>query len=216
MDTHRSARDALPHVSRLFRRAPNLVHNYVKLADILDAWWFHRRRGLPADPPLVSSPVFDFDDTSLVSPLHTHPQPSSQHLQLPRQHSHNPRVGNPFSDSESDYSSRGSDNVKTEKVENNYADPRRAGGLSVRQDVKDVEENADMQKLLTLPEIDIPPELRRQTPREMACTLMEHQKISLTWLIQQEQDSHKKGGLLAGTLVWSCPITMCPITMVSC
>lgn len=33
---------------------------------------------------------------------------------------------------------------------------------------------------------------------QMSCTLMEHQKIGLTWLIEQEMDSKKKGGLLAG------------------
>jgi hypothetical protein len=58
----------------------------------------------------------------------------------------------------------------------------------------------NVQKLLVLPDIDIPPRLRKETPRQMAesCKLMEHQKVCLTWLVRQEEDKHKKGGLLAG------------------
>ncbi|KAK2602841.1 hypothetical protein N8I77_009346 [Diaporthe amygdali] len=41
---------------------------------------------------------------------------------------------------------------------------------------------------------------RKQTPKQMSCTLLEHQKIGLTWLIEQEKDRQKKGGLLADTM----------------
>ncbi|OTB13127.1 hypothetical protein K445DRAFT_24943 [Daldinia sp. EC12] len=58
----------------------------------------------------------------------------------------------------------------------------------------------ELDNLLSMPEIDIPPEQRKGTPAAMSCTLMEHQKVCLTWLIQQEEDAHKKGGILADTM----------------
>ncbi|KAI0109821.1 SNF2 family N-terminal domain-containing protein [Daldinia grandis] len=58
----------------------------------------------------------------------------------------------------------------------------------------------EIQNFLTMPEIDISPEQRKSTPASMSCTLMEHQKVCLTWLIQQEEDVHKKGGILADTM----------------
>lgn len=55
-----------------------------------------------------------------------------------------------------------------------------------------------LQELLALPPVSIPPGQRERTPYQMACMLMEHQKVCLTWLVQQEDDPNKKGGLLAG------------------
>lgn len=73
-------------------------------------------------------------------------------------------------------------------------------GLGVQSSQNDHHEN--VQKLLVLPDIDVPPQLRKETPRQMAesCKLMEHQKVCLTWLVRQEEDKHKKGGLLADTM----------------
>ncbi|RYP61070.1 hypothetical protein DL770_009854 [Monosporascus sp. CRB-9-2] len=73
------------------------------------------------------------------------------------------------------------------------------GSHNVR-DMRDVKEQEDIQRLLSLPDIDIPSAQRKETPRAMSCALMEHQRVCLTWMIQQEQDSHKKGGLLADTM----------------
>lgn len=56
----------------------------------------------------------------------------------------------------------------------------------------------DVQNLLVLSEVDIPPNQRKQTPKQMSCDLTEHQRIGLTWLLEQEKDRKKKGGLLAG------------------
>lgn len=56
----------------------------------------------------------------------------------------------------------------------------------------------NVRDLLILPPINIPRRDRKQTPRQMRCQLMEHQKVCLTWMIRQEEDEHKKGGLLAG------------------
>jgi SNF2-related domain len=46
------------------------------------------------------------------------------------------------------------------------------------------------------PDEDLPAELRKGTPAEMATTLLEHQKLGLTWLTRQEEGSNK-GGILA-------------------
>ncbi|KAF2638353.1 hypothetical protein P280DRAFT_456301 [Massarina eburnea CBS 473.64] len=43
---------------------------------------------------------------------------------------------------------------------------------------------------------EVQPEEREQTPIKMASTLMEHQKIALTWLLKMERSS-SKGGILA-------------------
>lgn len=43
---------------------------------------------------------------------------------------------------------------------------------------------------------DLPPEMRKGTPEDMSATLLEHQKLGLTWLIRQEE-GHNKGGILA-------------------
>ncbi|ROW15882.1 hypothetical protein VPNG_02557 [Cytospora leucostoma] len=88
---------------------------------------------------------------------------------------------------------------------NTGADADGAGGNSddfVDDSIRSAQmgHHEDVQKLLILPEIDIPRERRKQTPRGMSCQLMEHQKVCLTWLLQQEEDKHKKGGLLADTM----------------
>ncbi|POS79014.1 DNA repair protein RAD5 [Diaporthe helianthi] len=55
----------------------------------------------------------------------------------------------------------------------------------------------DVQNLVVLSEMNIPPSKRRHTPKQMACDLTEHQRIGLTFLLQQENDRNKKGCLLA-------------------
>lgn len=66
------------------------------------------------------------------------------------------------------------------------------------QHVQDDGGQDDVQNLLVLSEVNIPPSQRKQTPRQMSCDLTEHQRIGLTWLLEQEKDRNKKGGLLAG------------------
>ncbi|CAN8104253.1 unnamed protein product [Discula destructiva] len=59
----------------------------------------------------------------------------------------------------------------------------------------------DIRRLLQdLPDIDIPPEDRANTPIQMAIELMPHQKVALKWLKDQENNRSKKGGLLADTM----------------
>lgn len=66
------------------------------------------------------------------------------------------------------------------------------------QDFEDDGHRDDVQNLLVLSEVDIPPSQRKHTPKQMSCDLTEHQRIGLTWLLEQEKDRKKKGGLLAG------------------
>lgn len=66
------------------------------------------------------------------------------------------------------------------------------------QDFQDDCRQDDVQNLLVLSEVNIPPRQRKKTPNQMSCALTEHQKIGLTWLLEQENDRKKKGGLLAG------------------
>ncbi|OTA95466.1 hypothetical protein M434DRAFT_28790 [Hypoxylon sp. CO27-5] len=58
----------------------------------------------------------------------------------------------------------------------------------------------DLQKALKLPEIEFSPDQRKNTPAAMSCKLLEHQKVGLTWLIKQEEDRTKMGGILADTM----------------
>lgn len=74
------------------------------------------------------------------------------------------------------------------------------GHSSGTQGFQDDGRRDDVQNLLVLSEVNIPPHQRKQTPQQMLCALTEHQKIGLTWLLEQEKDRQKKGGLLAG---WS-------------
>jgi hypothetical protein len=75
---------------------------------------------------------------------------------------------------------------------------------SSTQDFQDDGHRDDVQNLLVLSEVNIPPRQRKQTPKQMSCDLTEHQKIGLTWLLEQEKDRKKKGGLLAGMSdIWS-------------
>ncbi|KAI1660707.1 SNF2 family N-terminal domain-containing protein [Daldinia decipiens] len=90
--------------------------------------------------------------------------------------------------SDDDYDDDSDDGVRHGR--NTYPQPAKSGELQEKE----------IQNFLTMPEIDISPEQRKSTPASMSCTLMEHQKVCLTWLIQQEEDIHKKGGILADTM----------------
>lgn len=60
------------------------------------------------------------------------------------------------------------------------------------------EAQQDVQSLLAIPSIDIPPHERKQTPIQLQYPLYEYQKVCLTWLVQQEEDDTKRGSILAG------------------
>jgi hypothetical protein len=65
-----------------------------------------------------------------------------------------------------------------------YSDPTR-NAEEIRQLLKNIR-----------PDEDLPPELRKGTPPEMATSLLEHQKLGLSWLARQEEGTNK-GGILA-------------------
>ncbi|XXG99387.1 G protein-coupled receptor gpr1 [Hypoxylon texense] len=75
-------------------------------------------------------------------------------------------------------------------------DPNGPSAFSMLKD----SQHKEIQKLLSMPEIDIAPGQRKNTPAAMSCKLLPHQRVSLTWMTQQELDQHKKGGLLADTM----------------
>ncbi|KAK7953055.1 hypothetical protein PG988_013749 [Apiospora saccharicola] len=58
---------------------------------------------------------------------------------------------------------------------------------------------ANLQNLLSVNEHEIAPENRLNTPMQMSCELMPHQRVGLTWLVKQEK-SDKKGALLADSM----------------
>ncbi|KAK7959385.1 uncharacterized protein PG986_004239 [Apiospora aurea] len=58
---------------------------------------------------------------------------------------------------------------------------------------------ANLQNLLSVPEHEVAPAQRLDTPMQMKCVLLEHQRVGLTWLVNQEK-SIRKGALLADTM----------------
>ncbi|KAI1816878.1 hypothetical protein GGS20DRAFT_147760 [Poronia punctata] len=60
----------------------------------------------------------------------------------------------------------------------------------------DEQEQEAIRSLLDVPDLDIPVWERQREPAALKSTLMPHQRVGLTWLINQEQSPHK-GGILA-------------------
>ncbi|KAK7999055.1 hypothetical protein PG991_014730 [Apiospora marii] len=58
---------------------------------------------------------------------------------------------------------------------------------------------ANLENLLSVNEHEIAPADRLETPLQMSCELMPHQRVGLTWLVKQEK-SNRKGALLADTM----------------
>ncbi|KAK5009181.1 hypothetical protein LTR28_002277, partial [Elasticomyces elasticus] len=81
-----------------------------------------------------------------------------------------------------------------------YAGSRRSGGEPLRDYTpQDLAQNKeDLNKLLDniKPDVQIAKEQRIKTPWDMACELMEHQKIGLQWMMDMEKGTNK-GGILA-------------------
>lgn len=76
------------------------------------------------------------------------------------------------------------DNHSYDHLDYLYADPK-----------KSAEEIAKLLENIR-PDEELPPHLREGTPDAMRTTLLEHQKLGLAWLKQQEESSNK-GGILA-------------------
>jgi hypothetical protein len=76
--------------------------------------------------------------------------------------------------------------------------PNGGAPLNNTLDFQDDGRQDDVENLLNPSEVNIAPHRRKKTPKQMLCALTEHQRIGLTWLLEQENDRKKKGGLLAG------------------
>ncbi|KAI1763291.1 SNF2 family N-terminal domain-containing protein [Hypoxylon sp. FL1150] len=203
------ARNLLPSISNLFRTAPDLVQDFEANTDSFDQR--ERMRQLRARQH------------------HTQPSPTPLTHTAPQATPHVPNdSGNAGSSRNNTDTSRnmndddstiGSDSDSGPDSSDGYNSADSLGDCDedgikygpmydARRDamdfVADVEpdesQRKEIQKLLTMPEIEVPKEQRKNTPAAMSCKLMEHQKVSLSWMIKQEEDQHKKGGLLADTM----------------
>ncbi|KAI8629627.1 hypothetical protein F5Y19DRAFT_72252 [Xylariaceae sp. FL1651] len=69
-------------------------------------------------------------------------------------------------------------------------------GLPLRNEQQDRKEQEAIRNLFDMPEVEIPAWERQREPAALKPKLMPHQRVGLTWLIQQEHGAHK-GGILA-------------------
>lgn len=85
--------------------------------------------------------------------------------------------------------------------EDNGDDDSDSYGDSAEWSIQD--DSDEMKKIIELfasiPDIDVPPEDCKKAPNAMAVDLMPHQRVGLTWLMEQE-DSARNGGILADTM----------------
>ncbi|KAI2619886.1 SNF2 family N-terminal domain-containing protein [Hypoxylon sp. NC1633] len=188
VNSGRPARELLPYVANLFRTSLELLRDYKSIMDTIDQVQSQQHQ-LPQLPQMPQTP--------------RPPQPP-QLLQSPQyQQQHHPSVPGALS---GDSSMSPPSRIRN-RDRRTYKGARRRRHSSEHLPHSEQEavqsqesQQREIQKLLSMPEIDIAPEQRRGTPAAMACTLMEHQKVCLTWLIHQEEDEHKKGGILADTM----------------
>ncbi|KAI1211110.1 SNF2 family N-terminal domain-containing protein [Annulohypoxylon truncatum] len=195
MASDRPAEDFLPDVSNMLRRAPELVSEYQTSMGAFD----QSRLGQPKQHGESQQP-YQPDHPELPELPQLQPQQLLRHLdpnfaaRPPTPFSansvdHDDYNGDDDQDDEPDYSQLGDDD--------SHPDP--LWHLQNAQEHEPHERQA-VQHLLRLPEIDIPPEQRKATPVAMSCTLMDHQKVCLSWLMEQEDDPNKRGGILADTM----------------
>ncbi|KAI1775418.1 hypothetical protein F4818DRAFT_441514 [Hypoxylon cercidicola] len=175
-------RNSMPKVVNLFRTVPDLIQSFSENAEAFDQYRYMRQSQLVSSPQSRGRPSL---------PTRTRPQ-TARHV--PND-----------SDNDTDRDSDGDDDDDDDDSQYDGDDGAMYGAMHrANSDVpfpalKD-SQHKEIQKLLSMPEIDIPKELRKNTPAAMSCELFEHQRISLTWMRQQEEDPVKKGGLLADTM----------------
>ncbi|KAI1386073.1 uncharacterized protein F4822DRAFT_304802 [Hypoxylon trugodes] len=194
----RPVSEILPGVATLFRTARDLYDEYQASMDPTDHSQFELlpSYSLPVPQPSPQPYAQQYQQHIPEQPL---PYFEQYPQTIPQQHTHlnqhlQPTL--PFGGiSPSPY--------YYGEIEDNagYEFDRNAGSYWPDPEPERTEESKkQMQRLLKLPEIDIPREQRKPTPAAMSCMLMEHQRVALTWLMQQEEDDHKKGGILADTM----------------
>lgn len=69
-------------------------------------------------------------------------------------------------------------------------------------------EAEDLKQVLDVPAFRAPKAMRKQTPKQLACDLLEHQKVCLSWLLRQENNKDKLGSLLAGKFTIASPLLL--------
>lgn len=210
MQTNKPARELLPQVTQLFRTATELVQDFNTLMGAFDQARNIRGPTAMSSPDPLPTPLSipRGRDTTHQTSLAIRSNNQLSPIQLPRFRM--PSSG--ASEDDDDSADAQDDDVPSDRKPNvigdyqgDYAaahmgDYMGAGDVRVFEELQkaQVTERKHIRKLLVLPAIDIPREERRKTPVAMSCTLMEHQKVCLTWLIEQEETRHKRGGLLAG------------------
>ncbi|KAI1861459.1 uncharacterized protein JN550_010839 [Neoarthrinium moseri] len=128
------------------------------------------------------------------------------HIFCSRMMNHGPQAFNPpppLPQSSYDHSQVGIGAIIGSSSADNYGledDDDLWGEEAFRWSVRDDDRDIDfIQFLANLPDIDVPPEGRKKKPGALTCKLMPHQRVGLTWLINQEESS-AKGGILADTM----------------
>ncbi|KAI1453390.1 SNF2 family N-terminal domain-containing protein [Annulohypoxylon moriforme] len=187
MGSDRPAEDFLPDVSNMLRRAPELASEYQTSMSAFD----QARADHLKQPDQSQQPY----QPSLPDALQLQPHPTSQYLDPPPYVPHLPTPASGNSDDHDD----DDDDDQDDEEDDGRRDPT-LDLLPMQVPQVPEHERQAVQHLLQLPEIDIPPEQRKATPIEMSCSLMDHQKVCLTWLMEQENDPNKKGGILADTM----------------
>lgn len=207
MASGRPAEDFLPDISNELRRAPELVSEY--------------KTSMAAfDQSRVDQPEQHNKQRDYTLPCQPHDQPQEQ-----LRHLGPPFVAGPPTPVSGNGDDHGSDDGDEGDYGDDDDDDDDDDNDEDHDDAEDDERQMDnhdrqfeeflllqnqentashdhqaVKHLLRLPEIDIPPEQRKATPIAMSCTLMDHQKVCLTWLMEQEDDPKKKGGILADTM----------------
>ncbi|KAI2464098.1 SNF2 family N-terminal domain-containing protein [Annulohypoxylon bovei var. microspora] len=177
MESDTPAEDFLPAISNMFRTAPELISEYQASMNAFD----QSRVDQPHQPHQPHQPQ---QPQHFQQPHQPEPKPEPEPEPQPQPHQYLDEYNDDDYDNHEAALGRGHDLAH---------DPMHM------RDPQERERQA-VQHLLLLPDIDIPPEQRKATPHAMSCTLMDHQKVCLTWLMEQEDDPNKRGGLLADTM----------------
>ncbi|OTB00375.1 hypothetical protein M426DRAFT_26607 [Hypoxylon sp. CI-4A] len=179
MKSESPAHDLLPMVSNALRRAPELIQEYEQSMEALNEDRSQQRELLPpqSQPKLKHEPQSQSQSQSQPPPHLHHQIPIRPHTTT--------QQPIPLGDNNND------------EMNNGLAQPKNGQAHSHESDSN---HHQEIRQLLKMPAIKLRPEQRRNTPVAMACKLMEHQKVCLTWLMDQEEFPEKRGGILADTM----------------
>lgn len=204
MGTKSSAMELRPRVHHIFRRAPELWHDYDRMMQDIDRY---RHVASSNNQPSITNRSLglgnlgghnlkeeDDDLDSFINPIQHNHKDRDHAVQgtgsSPQPVNETPPRFKPFTAFAP--GSQFGQNFDEEEVMNALY-PSDDELVRNRQSARE-----DVRIFLSLPDTEIAPEERIPTPDAMSCQLMEHQRCGLTWLVRQEEDDAKRGGLLAG------------------